>query len=117
MKSHLQFAKALSKLMDTQFTVFGIRFGLDPFLDFWPGFGSFIGAAVSCYLFWIAYKLKVPKNIYVKMAWHIFLDFFLGELPFIGFIFDIFYRANEKNLALLAPYADPEVLVGEIVNE
>jgi hypothetical protein len=115
MKSHLQLAERLTRLLDTKFKIFGIKFGLDPFLDFWPGFGSFIGAVVSCYLFWIAYKLKVPSKIYWRMGWHIFLDFVLGELPFIGFIFDLFYKSNQKNLALLRPFVDPEILVGEVV--
>lgn len=103
--------------MDTKFTVFGIRFGLDPILDIWPGFGSLVGAIISCYLFWIAYQLKVPTRVYWQMGWHIFLDFILGELPFIGFIFDIFYRSNEKNLALLFPYANPEILEGVVVEQ
>ncbi len=115
MKSHLIFAKRLTMLMDTKFNLFGIRFGIDPLLDFWPGFGSLLGAGISCYLFWIARELKVPSGIYRRMVWHIFLDFILGELPFIGFIFDIFYRANEKNLVLLSPYIDPEVLEGVLV--
>jgi len=116
MKSHVQFAERLMKLMDTKFKIFGIRFGLDPFLDFWPGFGSLIGAVVSCYLFWIAYKLKVPSKIYWRMGWHIFLDFVLGELPLIGFIFDLLYHSNEMNLKLLHPFVNPEILVGEIVD-
>lgn len=115
MKSHLRFAHGLTKLMDTKFNFFGIRFGIDPLLDFWPGFGSVVGAVISCYLFWIAYKLKVPSKIYWRMGWHIFLDFILGELPLIGVLFDLFYRANEKNLKLLTPFVDPEVLEGVLV--
>jgi len=116
MKSHLLFAQRLTKLMDTKFSIFGIRFGIDPFFDLFPGIGSFIGAGISCYLFWIAYKLKVPSGIYVRMGWHIFLDFLVGEIPFIGFIFDLFYKANTKNLALLMPFVNPEVLVGTVVD-
>ena len=51
------------------------------------------------------------------MSWHILLDFLFGELPFIGFIFDLFYRANEKNLALLTLFVDPEVLEGVVIDE
>ncbi len=104
-------------LMDTKFSIFGIRFGIDPILDFWPWFGSFVGVFVSCYLFFIAYKLHVPTKVYLKMSWHILLDFLFGELPFIGFIFDLFYRANEKNLALLTLFVDPEVLEGVVIDE
>jgi hypothetical protein len=115
MKKHLLLAERLASLMDTKFKILGIRFGLDPLLDFIPGIGSFIAAAVSCYLFWIAWKLKVPSHIYVRMGWHILLDFILGEIPLIGWMFDIFYRANTINLKLLRPFVDPEILVGEVI--
>jgi hypothetical protein len=104
------------RLMDTKFSFFGIRFGLDPLLDFWPGFGSLVGAVVSCYLFWIAYRLKVPSHIYFRMGWHIFLDFILGELPLIGFIFDLLYHSNEINMKLLRPFVNPEILVGKVID-
>ena len=90
MKEHIHFAKRLVNLMDAKFSILGIRFGIDPILDFWPGFGSFVGAFISSYLFWIAYKLKVPALIYIKMGWHIFLDLLIGGLPLVGFIFDLF---------------------------
>jgi hypothetical protein len=115
MKSHIQFAQALMHLMDSKFSLFGIKFGLDPFLDIWPWFGSFIGAAVSCYLFWIAYKLNVPSKIYWRMGWNIMLDLVLGDIPVIGFFFDLYYKSNEKNLKLLRPYIDPEIFVGKII--
>ena len=115
MKSHLRFAERLVALMDTKFTFFGIRFGIDPFLDILPGFGSAIGAGISCYLFWIAYQLKVPSRIYFRMGWHIVLDYLLGLLPFIGVVVDLFYRSNAKNLALLYPFIDPEVLEGVVL--
>lgn len=115
MKSHLQFAKRLVALMDTKFNLFGIRFGIDPILDILSGFGSLVGAGISCYLFWIAYQLKVPARIYWTMGWHIFLDYLLGLLPFIGVVADLFYRSNTKNLALLTPFIDPDVLEGVVL--
>ena len=101
--------------MDTKFNFFGIRFGIDPFFDLFPGFGDIVGAAISCYLFWIAYQYKVPRHIYLRMAWHIGLDFLLGAVPFLGFVFDLFYRANTKNLTLLLPFVDPDVLEGVVL--
>lgn len=115
MKPHIVFARRLVTLMDTKFSFFGIRFGIDPLLDILPGFGSVIGAAISCYLFWIAYQLKVPARIYRTMGWHIFLDYLLGLFPFIGFVVDLFYRSNTKNLALLTPFIDPDVLEGVVL--
>lgn len=115
MKSHFEFAQRLVTLMDTKFTIFGIRFGIDPILDVLPGFGSAIGAGISCYLFWIAYQLKVPSRIYWTMGWHILLDYLLGLLPFIGVVADVFYRSNTKNLAILYPFIDMNVLEGVVM--
>lgn len=115
MKSHIAFAQRLVTLMDTKFSLFGIRFGIDPLLDVLPGFGSMIGAGISCYLFWIAYQLKVLSRIYWTMGWHILLDYLLGLLPFIGVVIDLFYRSNTKNLALLTPFINPDVLEGLVI--
>ena len=51
MKSHIQFAEKLMHFMDSKFKIFGVRFGLDPFLDIIPGFGNIVGVSISCYLF------------------------------------------------------------------
>jgi hypothetical protein len=115
MKKHIIYAYRLMTLMDTKFKIFGIRFGIDPFLDIIPGLGSFIGAFVSCYFFWIAFKLHVPPAIYLRMGWYIFLDFIVGEIPVIGFFFDLFYKANQKIYTLLFPFVDPEILIGVVV--
>lgn len=116
MKSHIRFAYHLTTLMDTKFTIFGIKFGIDPILDIVPGFGSAVGAFVSFYLFWIAYKLKVPSRIYMRMLWNTVIDFVLGGVPYVGIIFDIYFKSNKKNFALLRPFVDPEILVGEVVD-
>jgi hypothetical protein len=115
MKNHVRLAKQLVALMDTKFDFFGIKFGIDPFLDFWPGFGDLLGAGIACYLFWIAYEAKVPRWVYWRMAWHIGIDYILGALPVVGFVFDLFYRANAKNLALLSEFIDPEILEGTVI--
>lgn len=101
--------------MDLRFNVFGVRFGIDPLLDIIPGFGNIAAAALSCYLFWIAYKLRVPSWVYWWMLWNISVDYLFGVVPYIGIVFDIFYRANVKNFALIEQYFDSDILVGEVI--
>ena len=113
--AHIRFAKKLVNLLDTKFHILGIKFGIDPLLDAIPGIGSIIGAAISCYLYWIAYKLNVPRIVYAKMAWNILFDFILGLIPVIGIVFDSFYKSNVKNLALIDTYFDPDILEGVFV--
>jgi len=114
-KSHFHFASQLVRILDTRFNLFGLKFGIDPFLDIFPGFGNFLGVGISCYVFWIAYQLNVPQRIYWHMAWNILFDFVLGAVPFAGFFLDLLYRSNTKNLALLSSYVDPEILEGVVI--
>lgn len=113
--AHIRFAKKLVNLLDTKFHIFGLRFGIDPLLDAIPGIGDVMGAVTSCYLYWIAYKLNVPRMVYAKMAWNILFDFILGLIPVIGIVFDSFYKSNVKNLALIEKYFDPDILEGIFV--
>ena len=113
--SHVHFAKNLVYLLDMQFSVFGFKFGIDPLFDLIPVVGNSVSTVASCYLFYIAYLYKVPRGVYGKMIWHIFLDYVIGSIPFLGFFGDFLYRANGKNWELLSQYIDPEILVGEVV--
>lgn len=104
LRGHIQFAKRLVQLMDTKFSFMGVRFGLDPLLDFIPFFGDLIGTIVSLYLFWIAFELKVPEKVYFRMLGNIIIDSLLGLIPVAGIVLDAFYRSNVKNLDLLEKY-------------
>lgn len=115
--SHIHLAKRLMTVLDTKFSFFGIKFGIDPLMDVIPWFGSFFGAALSCYLFWIAYRLKVSKGVHVRMLGNIVIDYLLGLIPFAGIVVDLFYRSNAKNFALLEKHFDPDILEGEFIEE
>lgn len=90
LRDHIEFAKRLVRLIDTRFSFLGIRFGLDPILDFIPFFGDLVGTIVSLYLFWIAFELKVPSHVYFQMLVNIIIDYFLGLIPYAGVVFDAF---------------------------
>ena len=101
--------------MDLRFHVLGIRFGIDPILDIIPGVGNILAALTSCYLFWVAYRVKVPRGVYFRMLWNISADYIFGVVPYIGIVLDIFFRANVKNFSLIEKYFDPDILVGEVI--
>lgn len=118
---HLERAKKIANILDTKYSIGGIRFGADALISIIPGIGSVIGAATSCYVFWIADQLNVPNRIYFRMAFNILADLILGGIPVIGVLFDIFYKANVKNIRLLENFVNPgknvseEILEAEIV--
>lgn len=116
LQDHIDLARRITYLMDTKFSVFGIKFGIDPLLDVIPGLGNILGAATSCYLFWIARQLHAPRTVYWKMAWNITLDYLLGAIPVAGILADLFYRSNVKNFALLEKYFDPSIIEGELIS-
>lgn len=101
LERHLKTSRKLTELLDTEFNILGVRFGIDPILNVIPVFGSLISTFTSLYLFWIGYQLKVPTIIYLKMFLNIFWDLLLSNIPIVGIVFDIFYKSNVKNLAIL----------------
>lgn len=116
LNTHIKFAGILVRLLDTKYHVFGIRFGIDPLLHIIPWAGNVLGVLISCYLFWIAYKLHVPGRVFWRMAWNICIDYVVGLIPYIGIVFDVLYRSNIKNYVLLRQYIDPDILVGEVID-
>lgn len=103
--------------MDLRFNVFGIRFGIDPLLNVIPGMGNTLAATTSFYLMWIAYQLKVPGKVYLTMLWNIGVDYLFGVVPVVGVVFDIFYRANVRNFAVIEKYFTPDIIIGEVVDD
>jgi hypothetical protein len=114
-RSHIQFAKRLVSLLDTKFSVWKIKFGIDPILDIIPGFGNVLAVGVSCYLFYIAYRVKVPTWVYARMVWNMGVDYLFGTVPFVGIFFDLLYRSNVRNFALIEKFVEPEILEGKVI--
>jgi hypothetical protein len=104
MESHIKRASQLTTLLDSKFNFLGVKFGLDPLLNFIPGMGNVIGVLTSFYLIWIAIKINLPKNVFVRMVANVILDFLFGSVPVAGVVFDAFYKANIRNLKLVEDY-------------
>lgn len=95
--------EALAKVMDSAFKIPGteVRMGFDALLGLVPVVGDAIAGAISSYLIWEANKLGVPKLVLGRMVANTAIDTALGSIPFVGDMFDVAYRANSKNVALL----------------
>jgi len=101
MERHLRTARMLAKLLDSQYSIFGIRFGLDPIINLVPGLGDVAGFLFSLYIVWVGLKFKLPQGKIRLMIRNIIIDFLAGLLPGIGTIFDITFRSNERNIKIL----------------
>jgi hypothetical protein len=95
--------EALARLMDGAFVLPGttIRFGLDGVIGLIPVAGDMIAGLVSTYLVWEAHQLGAPAWLIARMLGNVFLDTAIGSVPVVGDAFDVLFRANMKNMALL----------------
>ena len=93
----------LSRVLDTWFRLPGtdIRFGLDGIIGFVPGIGDLLSGAASCIIVVAAYFRGVPMVTVARMAANLAIEVVIGAVPFLGNLFDIGWRANRRNYALL----------------
>ncbi len=114
MDKHLKTARILARLLDNQFSLFGIKFGFDPIFDLVPGLGDIVGAVLSLYIIWVGFKLETPPDKLHLMIRNVATDFLLGLLPLVGPIADIFYKSNQMNLKILEDFHG-DIIEGEII--
>jgi hypothetical protein len=93
----------LATVFDTAFILPGtnIRFGVESLLRLVPGVGDVAASLLSFYLLYEASRLGVPRLLMARMAANVVLEGAVGVVPFAGDAFDIFFRANRRNVALL----------------
>jgi hypothetical protein len=93
----------LANLLDTAFIVPGtdIRFGLDALIGLFPGIGDAITTAISLYIVREARALGAPRHLVARMLANVAVDGLVGAIPFLGDAFDVMWRANRRNVALL----------------
>ena len=99
-------ARRLAYLMDAQFSVAGVQFGLDALVGLIPGVGDTITALIALYPIWIAKRHDLGKNVQVRMGVNVLIDWLPGLIPVIGDLIDVGYKANLKNLKLLEKAAE-----------
>ena len=113
-------ARLFAHLMDDQFSFFGIHFGLDNILGVVPGLGDLLSMCLSFYLIWIGWKMELPGHKMAQMIKNLLFDMFMGSIPILGDIGDIFFKANMKNLQILehfAEYGRTSAIEAEVIQE
>ena len=98
----------LAQLFDTAFVVPGtsIRFGLDALIGLVPGIGDAITTLMSLYIVNEARALGAPRRLIARMLANVALDGVAGAVPLLGDVFDVAWRANRRNVALLREHLD-----------
>jgi hypothetical protein len=102
--------RALARALDTAIRIpgTGIRFGLDSIIGLVPGAGDLASALMSGYIVLASARLGVPPWVVMRMILNLGVDTLVGSVPLVGDLFDVGFRANIRNAALLESHiAEP----------
>ncbi len=107
----LRRARFISRILDDLVRIPGTRrrIGLDPFVGFLPGVGDWLPLVVSLDLLFSAARLGAGGWVLARMLGNIALDALVGTVPLAGDLFDLGWKANRRNLALLEELLDHPV--------
>lgn len=104
--------ESLAELMDSQFPLPGtkMRIGVDTIIGLIPGIGDTISLSIAGYIVLQSARLGVGTQRIIQMLINIFIDWLIGLIPIIGDFFDIGWKGNLKNAAILRDYAESILL-------
>jgi Domain of unknown function (DUF4112) len=99
--------RQLSQLLDGAIVIPGTnqRIGLDPILGLIPGGGDTLSAALSGYIIIEAARMGLPRSALTRMVMNLVLDTVAGSVPVLGDIFDVFSKANLRNMQIVESHA------------
>jgi hypothetical protein len=100
--------EALAALLDTAIVIPGtnVRFGLDALIGLVPAVGDLVTTGLSLYLISEARALGAPRRLILRMLANVALDGVVGIVPLAGDVFDVMWRANRRNMALLRSWLE-----------
>jgi hypothetical protein len=93
----------LAHVLDDWFRIPGtsIRFGVDGIVGLVPGLGDILTGLASCIIVIAAWFRGVPYVALLRMVVNLAIDVLIGAIPFLGDAFDIAWKANRRNYALM----------------
>ena len=93
----------LAALLDYRWRIPGtsIRFGLDALVGLVPVLGDAATGVVSAYIVLRARSCGAGKGLIARMLGNVLLDTVVGSVPVLGSIFDVYFKANNRNVSLL----------------
>ena len=102
----LLWVERVSRLLDSKFRIPGtsIRFGLDPVFGLLPVAGDLATMLISLSLIYTMFQNGASGKLVAKMILNALLDLIIGSIPVIGTVFDVYFKANNRNVELLRQY-------------
>ncbi len=95
--------RTLAWLLDAQFSLPGtrFRFGLNGLIGLAPGVGDAAMGLISLFFVLEARRMGVPAPLLGRMLANIAVEVVGGSVPVLGDLFDMAFKANLRNVALL----------------
>ena len=95
--------RQLANLMDSRFRVpgTGLRFGLESIAGLVPVGGDALGFVASAGLVLTMARHGASPRLVSLMLVNVAVDAFVGAIPVLGDLFDVVYKANDRNVRLL----------------
>jgi hypothetical protein len=103
----------LSLVMDRLFEIPGtrIKFGLNSILLLIPVLGDVIPTLISGLILAVGLSHhRVPRIVAARMMLNSLLDASLGWIPVFGDLFDLWFKADTRNVRLLMTYAGTDAV-------
>ncbi|BCJ89390.1 hypothetical protein IZ6_01250 [Terrihabitans soli] len=93
----------LARFMDAAIAIPGTRIslGADAVVGLVPGVGDLVAKIASAYILYEAHQMGIPKHKLVRMGGNVLLDLVFGSVPIAGDVFDVFWRANLRNMKIV----------------
>ena len=96
--------ETLAWLLDNSIPVPGTggrRIGLDGLIGLVPVVGDLASAGMGLFVVWRGSRLGLPRVVVARMLLNSAIDMAVGVIPVIGDAFDLWFKANTRNLRLM----------------
>jgi hypothetical protein len=96
--------ETLAWLLDNSIPVPGTggrRFGLDALIGFVPVVGDLLSGGIGLFVVWRGLRLGLSRVVVARMLANSAIDIAVGAIPLLGDAFDLWFKANTRNLALM----------------
>ncbi|HEX2195123.1 MAG TPA: DUF4112 domain-containing protein [Candidatus Limnocylindria bacterium] len=99
--------EALAWLLDNSIPIPGTgrRIGIDALIGLVPGLGDIISGGLGILVVARAAQLGLPRVVLARMLANLAVDFVIGSIPLIGDAFDLWFKANARNVGLFRRYS------------
>lgn len=96
--------EALAWLLDNSIPVPGSggrRLGIDAIIGLVPVVGDVVSGVIGLFVVWRAARLGLPRVVVARMLANTAIDVAVGAVPLLGDAFDLWFKANTRNLAIM----------------